>query len=187
MEQFLAFLSDFRALAVVAYARAPALMLVLSALLMLPLLAVGSLMARKTAHASARRQALRRMPPSAAPDATAAMPADTDAIPATAVLRLPRARLARDGKAIGPLPSPGALIRIGRHRDNDIRIPDKTVHRFHALVHRTEDAGFVITDLSGHDGNGVRINGKRLAEARLADGDLIELGKVQLTFEHEPN
>lgn len=182
MEHLHAFLSDVRALAGVGIARAPALMFVLSALLMLPLIAVGSLLVRKAARASARRQGLQQ-----AAELAASAKTESETALVTLPVRRPRARLARDGKSVGALPPPGALIRIGRHQDNDIRIPDKTVHRFHALIHRTEDAGFVITDLSGHDGNGVRVNGTRLTEARLADGDVIELGKVQLTFERDPN
>ena len=78
------------------------------------------------------------------------------------------------------------MISIGRHQDNVIRLPDSTVHRYHAVIHRTEDARFVITDLSGEDGNGVRVNGARLAQAALADGDLIELGKARSTFASIP-
>ena len=38
----------------------------------------------------------------------------------------------------------------------------------------------------GKDGNGVRINGARLPRARLADGDVIELGRTRLKFESTP-
>jgi hypothetical protein len=74
------------------------------------------------------------------------------------------------------------LLRIGRETDNDICLQDKTVHRYHAAIHRTEDAEFVITDLSSARGNGVVVNGRPVAEARLASGDLIELGKARLKF-----
>ena len=74
------------------------------------------------------------------------------------------------------------LLRIGREADNDICLLDKTVHRYHAAIRRTEDAEFVITDLSSSGGNGVVLNGRAVSEARLASGDLIQLGNAQLKF-----
>jgi pSer/pThr/pTyr-binding forkhead associated (FHA) protein len=85
--------------------------------------------------------------------------------------------------ADGTLPLSSRLIRIGRHQDNDVRLPDTSVHRYHAVIERTLEEAFVITDLSGKDGNGVRINGERLSRAQLTDGDVIELGRTRLKFE----
>jgi hypothetical protein len=79
-----------------------------------------------------------------------------------------------------------AMVRIGRESDNDIHLTDKTVHRYHAAIHRTEDAEFVITDLSSAGGNGVTVNGRAVAEARLSDGDSIELGHARLKFIARP-
>lgn len=75
-----------------------------------------------------------------------------------------------------------SLLRIGREQDNDICLEDKTVHRYHAAIHRTEDAEFVVTDLSSAGGNGVVVNGRSVAEARLSNGDVIQLGNAQLRF-----
>ena len=80
----------------------------------------------------------------------------------------------------------GQLIRIGRNEDNDVRLADRSVHRYHAVIERTPEETFVITDLSGTAGNGIRINGERTAKARLADGDVIELGRAKLKFENVP-
>jgi FHA domain len=88
-----------------------------------------------------------------------------------------------EGKDAGTLPIASRLVRIGRHQDNDVRLPDTTVHRYHAVIERTQEEAFVITDLSGKDGNGVRINGERLPRAELADGDVIEIGRTRLKFE----
>jgi hypothetical protein len=76
------------------------------------------------------------------------------------------------------VPLAGQVIRIGRDRENDIRLPDASVHRYHAVIEHTPEEAFVITDLSGKDGNGLRVNGKKLIRAELADGDLIELGRT---------
>jgi len=78
-------------------------------------------------------------------------------------------------------------VRIGRHSDNDIRLEEdaeqSTVHRRHATIHVTPDREFIITDLSGEDGNGVFVNSERIARRALNDGDLIELGLVKLRFQ----
>lgn len=44
----------------------------------------------------------------------------------------------------------------------------------------------MVMDLSGRGGNGVTVNGIRHNEARLADGDLVQLGDVALRFVTRP-
>ncbi len=78
------------------------------------------------------------------------------------------------------------LLRIGREEDNDIRFQAKTVHRYHAVIRRTTDGEVMITDLSGADGNGVLVNGARVAEARLTKGDVIKLGEIIMRFDARP-
>ena len=56
------------------------------------------------------------------------------------------------------------------------------MHRYHAVIQRDLDTGFMISDMSGPGGNGVRINGVWQTHAQLTDGDTIELGKVKLRF-----
>ena len=94
-----------------------------------------------------------------------------------------RAWLDIEGHRRSPLPDRAMLVRIGRHEDNEISIPDTSVHRHHAIIQRTVDADYVITDLSGHEGNGVLINGERHDAARLFDGDVIQLGEARMRFE----
>ena len=77
------------------------------------------------------------------------------------------------------------LLRIGRHQENDIQLEDKTVHRYHALLHRSPDGDFLIRDLSGTAGNGVYVNGARIEQAALRPGDLVELGAVRLRFQQQ--
>ena len=74
------------------------------------------------------------------------------------------------------------MLRIGREEDNDIRISSRAVHRYHAAIHREDVGSYRITDLSGFQGNGVVVNGRRCDEAELHDGDLIELGPGRLRF-----
>ncbi|MFA5957212.1 FHA domain-containing protein [Hyphomicrobium sp.] len=74
------------------------------------------------------------------------------------------------------------MLRIGREDDNDIRIPSRYVHRYHAAIHREDHDDWHITDLTGVESNGLIVNGKRCCEARLNDGDLIQLGPGKLRF-----
>lgn len=80
-----------------------------------------------------------------------------------------------------------SVLRLGREADNDITLPDKSVHRYHAAIHRSAETGFLITDLSSAKGNGVLVNGKRVGERWLKDGDRITLGRAELTFHARPH
>jgi hypothetical protein len=69
---------------------------------------------------------------------------------------------------------------IGRTPANSIVLGDGSVSARHARVDRTAE-GFVIEDAGSR--NGTYINSEKLSEKRLlADGDLIRLGKIILTF-----
>jgi hypothetical protein len=86
------------------------------------------------------------------------------------------------GKAVMRCPIPRDMLRIGREDDNDIRIPSGAVHRYHAAIHREDYDDWRITDLSGVEGNGLIVNGRRCCEARLSEGDLIQLGPGKMRF-----
>ena len=69
---------------------------------------------------------------------------------------------------------------IGRIPANTIVLRDGSVSGHHARIDRTAE-GFVIEDTGSR--NGTYINSEKLSEKRLlADGDLIRLGKIILTF-----
>jgi hypothetical protein len=69
---------------------------------------------------------------------------------------------------------------IGRTPANTIVLRDASVSGNHARVDRTAE-GFVIEDAGSR--NGTYINSEKLSEKRtLADGDLVRLGKIILTF-----
>ncbi len=165
------------------YRQQPVLMLVLSALLVLPTVALISLMYHKGARRKARQQALQ----AAQRRAQAGEQWASQAFPATGLPSISsQAWLTIEGKGYGTMPLAGHTVRIGRHQDNDIRLTDSSVHRYHAVIERTPEEAFVIIDLSGKDGNGVLVNGARTAQALLADGDVIELGRMKLKFESAP-
>lgn len=164
-----------------AYQRVPVLVLALSALLVLPAVALASL-----ATQWARRHAVRRTVSRAARLRAHADDPGKDMPQAHVPAPQSQAWLTVMGRPGGPMALAGDLIRIGRHEDNDIRLPDWSVHRHHAVIERTPDEAFVIADVSGKDGSGVRVNGTATARAQLADGDVIELGRAKLRFENAP-
>lgn len=164
-----------------AYQRAPVLVLILSVLVVLPVLALISFAAQARVR-SRRRQAALRAAERRAEAGSLMREEETPGGRASTS----QAWLTVEGRPGGTMPLAGEVIRIGRHEENDIRLADRSVHRYHAVIERTSDEAFVITDMSGKDGNGVRVNGERTRRAQLADGDLIELGRAKLRFENAP-
>ena len=78
------------------------------------------------------------------------------------------------------------LLRIGRAEDNDVQLMHNTVHRYHAIVQRTPEAEFYVSDISGPDGNGIRVDGKKIKRSRLRGHEDIEVGSVRLRFQLAP-
>lgn len=88
---------------------------------------------------------------------------------------------ADDGQRI-PLPVNCGILQIGQHADNDVCLGDAGLDHHHAVIERTLSTGFVITDVSHPDGPGLLVNGERRMSARLASGDVVELGSATLRF-----
>lgn len=160
--------------------KAPLLIAFLSAVLLLPAVALVSYLLQSRVHRDRERAANL----AAETRADIAEAAGESSGESAAPLWPHQAWLSLEDA--GTVPLAGQITRIGRGQENDIRLPDASVHRYHAVIEHTAEEAFVITDLSGKDGNGLRINGKKLARAELADGDLIELGKTKLRFESVP-
>lgn len=173
-----------RGILVVAYERAPTLVTVLAALLIIPLVALVVLLASALRVGGVTRPSL----------ALAGQPRNSEttfrpgvATGDAAVTPWPqRAWLAVEGQAAVELPRAQGLVRIGRGEDNDIRLPFATVHRHHALVHRTPEGAYILMDLSGADGNGLLVNDEKRIEALLVHGDVVRIGDVRLRFESTP-
>ncbi len=71
------------------------------------------------------------------------------------------------------------LMHIGRSPAADIVLDDASVSRRHALIARRGDRTVILDDRSL---NGVAVNGTRVGEAELHDGDTVAVGRVQLRF-----
>ena len=71
-------------------------------------------------------------------------------------------------------------VRLGRSVDNDIQLVNDTISGHHAEIYQRREGGFYIVDLAST--NGVFVNEKKVEQAELTDGDLVELGEVRLRF-----
>jgi hypothetical protein len=71
------------------------------------------------------------------------------------------------------------VTRAGRHPHSDIFLDDITVSRRHAEIVRTPD-GFDVRDVGSL--NGTYLNRERIDEARLSNGDELQIGKFKLVF-----
>jgi pSer/pThr/pTyr-binding forkhead associated (FHA) protein len=93
----------------------------------------------------------------------------------------PAASLTReepDGSA-GPTYRLGLVATIGRTADNEIPVELPEVSRRHARL-IFENNGFTIKDLNSN--NGTYVNGERVPEARLKQGDRIQVGPAVFLF-----
>jgi general secretion pathway protein A len=73
---------------------------------------------------------------------------------------------------------PGRVI-IGRTRDNDLPIDSKFISRHHCQIITTPES-CVIEDLNST--NGIYVKGKRVRKHNLNDGDVVQLGKHEITY-----
>lgn len=98
---------------------------------------------------------------------------------ATARVAIPRiVKQVEEGPAEEFALTPGTTS-IGRSPKNQISLPFAEVSRHHANVVFTAD-GYRIVDLNS--GNGILVNGKRVTDWLLNDGDVIQIGMEKLTF-----
>lgn len=154
------------------YNVAPALMLGLAAALSIPLLATAASITR---HSQRSRDATRRY--RGRHDA-----AINDKISGEAIGVSSHAFVEIVGGSQARFAIVRDMFRIGREEDNDMRIPSAAVHRYHAAIYREDLGDWFVADLSGREGNGIAVNGRRCAECQLHDGDVIDLGPGRLRF-----
>ena len=84
-----------------------------------------------------------------------------------------------------PLPLAPGSIRVGRSRDNDVQLTNRSVHRHHAILQVNDDGSVSVQDLGTK--NGVFVNGSRCNECALCVDDVIELGEVKLRLTTKPS
>ena len=70
-------------------------------------------------------------------------------------------------------------MHIGRSPAADILLDDASVSRRHALITKRGESTVILDDRSL---NGVQVNGVRVSEAELKDGDVVVVGHVTLRY-----
>lgn len=79
-----------------------------------------------------------------------------------------------------PIPLDKPILLFGRHPDCDIPLRDsRKISRRHCCIAQV-NSNYVIRDLGSM--NGIRVNGKRLSESILAEGDTVLIGDLQYQF-----
>jgi pSer/pThr/pTyr-binding forkhead associated (FHA) protein len=73
---------------------------------------------------------------------------------------------------------PGAVRTLGRAAGADFVVDAALVSRVHCRFTALDDGGLEIRDLDST--NGTFVNGHRVASTRLASGDRMQIGRVQL-------
>ena len=79
----------------------------------------------------------------------------------------------------------GAFNTLGRHPENTIQVVDRIVSKEHCRITRGPDGRFVLRDVGSL--NGTYVNGTRVGEHVLRNGDQIALGNTVLQFVEQPD
>lgn len=90
--------------------------------------------------------------------------------------------LTLDGAFLGEFPLEKRCVTIGRRASNDIQIDNLAVSGDHARIITIGEQS-LLEDLDST--NGSMLNGKSIQKKALQHGDVIGIGKYQLTFVHE--
>ena len=75
-----------------------------------------------------------------------------------------------------------SIVTIGRDPSNDLVLPDAMVSRRHAVIEQ-RDRQFFLRDCDS--ANGSVVNGDRVSERVLRDGDLVAIGSMRLLFRED--
>jgi pSer/pThr/pTyr-binding forkhead associated (FHA) protein len=71
------------------------------------------------------------------------------------------------------------ITHVGRGLVADLRLDDASVSRRHAILVNRDAGARVLDDRSS---NGTFVNGRRILQAELEDGDVLRLGRVVLRY-----
>jgi pSer/pThr/pTyr-binding forkhead associated (FHA) protein len=73
---------------------------------------------------------------------------------------------------------PGGVRTIGRATGADFIVDEALVSRVHCRLTMLENGDLEVRDLEST--NGTYVNGQRVEQARLASGDTVQVGRVEL-------
>jgi hypothetical protein len=74
----------------------------------------------------------------------------------------------------------GESIKVGRSRDNKVRLPHKSVSRHHAVI-REEEGRLIVKDLASS--YGTYVNEEKVTEGTAEDGDVVRFGRIRMVYE----
>jgi pSer/pThr/pTyr-binding forkhead associated (FHA) protein len=71
------------------------------------------------------------------------------------------------------------VTHVGRGLSADLRLDEASVSRRHAIFHEARSGVRVLDDRSA---NGTFVNGRRIVQADLQNGDVLVLGRVVMRY-----
>jgi hypothetical protein len=77
------------------------------------------------------------------------------------------------------IPLGNGVTHIGRGLASDLRLDEDSVSRRHAILVHRRSGSRILDDRSS---NGTFVNGRRVTQANLQDGDVLVLGRVVLRY-----
>src|SRR5271166_2615718 len=77
------------------------------------------------------------------------------------------------------IPLSGEVVHIGRGLAADLRLDESSVSRRHAILVPRAGGARILDDRSS---NGTFVNGRRVQQAELSNGDVIVVGRVLLRY-----
>ena len=80
---------------------------------------------------------------------------------------------------------PGTIRTLGRAAGADFIVDAALVSRVHCRLTALDDGGLEVRDLEST--NGTFVNGERIDTARLAHGDLLQVGRVEMMVTRDPS
>ncbi|RKZ49600.1 MAG: hypothetical protein DRQ48_07475 [Gammaproteobacteria bacterium] len=92
----------------------------------------------------------------------------------------PYAFLVTQDESKARYPITRTTCRLGRSKNNEITLRDSSVSRRHAEIHRDKGDEFTLIDLNSL--NGVFVNSEKIGRYKLKEGDIVEIGDVNLRF-----
>ena len=123
-------------------------------------------------------------------------PADENAPPATAPDAAPRSAARMESRPMGfplliivkgpgegkKLPLLPMTMTLGREVDNDLELKDEDVARYHARI-EYEDGVYTLIDID--TSSGTWVNGEKVEEVTLQNGDKVRVGSTEMLIDFE--